>query len=503
MTATPSYAKHKHTKKITEVIAQSIVECKMPDYAENTILAVHPSLVIGGKEVHAGEVRYGGKIHYSILAKNMDGGIIATERGIEFSHKAEDVAIASNHKTDIAFKLEKTTVKQDGKAIILSTIITATISIFANEELEYLSGGENIVCNYRPMSTRQIQHCNGIFEIEEEFETEYVGDILMHCEQINCTKVVTGVESLNTSGEINLSIIAKKEGENVILCYERLIPFHAEIACADAVPKLASIASANIQSVNLQATCDEERNKCHIVATFKVAVYGKVFIKDEVTVVDDAFCLNHNSLATKENYSIQEPAYAFSATEKIHGTAIIDKQIDFGCVLYATALHSTEIMAMAQDGEIIAEGLLKSILFYKDSDNITKSATLHLPFTFPIAFDKVKTGQKVRVSCIACGVAVQQKVEGELETEATFKLFITIDNHDEVKYLSKLHIGDTIVQTDSAISVYLPKKGDTLWKIAKQLRQPPELIQQSNAHLNFPLKGQERIVVYRKKGGRT
>ncbi len=59
------------------------------------------------------------------------------------------------------------------------------------------------------------------------------------------------------------------------------------------------------------------------------------------------------------------------------------------------------------------------------------------------------------------------------------------------------------MQTDSAISVYLPKKGDTLWKIAKQLRQPPELIQQSNAHLNFPLKGQERIVVYRKKGGRT
>lgn len=502
MTATPTYASHKHTKKVTEVIAQSIVECKMQEYAENTILAVHPSLVFGGEEVHAGEVRYGGKIHYSILAKNIDGGIIATERGIEFSHKAEDDAIASNHKADIQFKLEKTTIKQDGKAIILSTIITATISIYADEELEYLSGGENIVCNYRPMSTRKIRHCNGIFEIEEEFETEYVGDILMHCEQIHCTKIVTGVESLNTSGEINLSILAKKEGENVIVCYERLIPFHTEIACSDATPKLASMANLNIQSVNLQATCDEEHNKCHIVATFKVAIYGKVFMKDEVTVVDDAFCLNHNSLCSRESYSIQEPACAFGATEKIHGTAIVDRQLDFGCILHATALHDCEIMGTAHDGEIVAEGVLKSMLFYKDNDAGTRTATVHLPFSFPIHFDKVRAGQKVHIHCIACGVTLQQKVEGELDTEATLKLYITIDNQDETKYLSKLHIGDAIVQTDSAISVYLPKKGDTLWKIAKQLRQPPEIIQQSNAHLSFPLKGQERIVVYRKKGGK-
>ena len=127
---------------------------------------------------------------------------------------------------------------------------------------------------------------------------------------------------------------------------------------------------------------------------------------------------------------------------------------------------------------------------------------MHLPFSFPIRFDKVKAGQKVHISCIACGVGVQQKVEGELETEATLKLYITIDNQDEVKYLSKLHIGDPFVQTNSAISVYIPKKGDTLWKIAKQLCQPPEMIQQSNAHLTFPLKGQERIVVYRKKSSK-
>lgn len=503
MTATPTYARHRHTKQITELVAQSIVECKMPEYAENTILAVHPSLVFGGEEVHAGEVRYGGKIHYSILAKNIDGGIIATERGVEFSHKAEDIQIASNHKADINFKVEKTTIKQDGKAIILSTIITATIAIYANDELEYLSGGENIVCNYRPMSTRHIKHCNGVFEIEEEFETEYVGDILMHCEQINCTKVVTGIESLSASGEINLSILAKKEGENVVICYERLVPFQAEIACTDAVAKLASTATVNIQSVNLQATCDEEKNKCHIVATFKVAVYGKVFMKEEVTVVDDAFCLKHNSLCSREKYTIQEPCCAFSATEKIHGTAIVDKQLDFGCVLYATALHSSEIMATAQDGEILAEGLLQSTLFYRDADGAVRTATLHLPFSFPIRFDRVKAGQKVHITGIVCGVNVQQKVEGELDTEATLKLYITLDNCEEMHYLSKLHIGDEVQETNSAISIYLPKKGDSLWKIAKQLRQPPELIEQSNSHLTFPLKGQERIVVYRKKGGRA
>jgi hypothetical protein len=55
----------------------------------------------------------------------------------------------------------------------------------------------------------------------------------------------------------------------------------------------------------------------------------------------------------------------------------------------------------------------------------------------------------------------------------------------------------TIGLNINAFSVYIPKAGEELWSLAKRLRRSPESIQESNPNLQFPLKGNERIFVYR------
>ena len=52
---------------------------------------------------------------------------------------------------------------------------------------------------------------------------------------------------------------------------------------------------------------------------------------------------------------------------------------------------------------------------------------------------------------------------------------------------------------ESAISVYIPMQGEGLWQLSKRLNIPPEKLLETNHDLQFPLSGDERIVIYRSK----
>ena len=51
MTVTPNYEKYEYIAEGPAIKSQSIVECRLADWAENRILAVSPSAVCGEAEV--------------------------------------------------------------------------------------------------------------------------------------------------------------------------------------------------------------------------------------------------------------------------------------------------------------------------------------------------------------------------------------------------------------------------------------------------------------------
>ena len=59
--------------------------------------------------------------------------------------------------------------------------------------------------------------------------------------------------------------------------------------------------------------------------------------------------------------------------------------------------------------------------------------------------------------------------------------------------------GADIPENECAISVYIPESGDGLWEVSKKLKKPPEEVSRCNAELEYPLCGDERIVIYRRK----
>ncbi len=499
MSVNPAYEKYEYTADGAKICSQSIVECRLADWSENKILAVSPSVVFSGAEVVSGEVRYGGKLYFSVVGAAPDGTVIAAERGAEFSHRAECATAAPSQSADVALRVEKCETRREGRAVILSAIVTADISLSVPSEIDYLTGGEGVICDLVPVRVRSAVACRGTVELEEEFDTDYVSDVLLHSEQVCLTRVVATAGSLDVSGEINLSVLAGKEGDNDCVSYERLIPFRAEIPCDEAVTGMPCDARVNISSVNLSCACDEDKNRCRIFARIEADVRGRVYRSEEIRMAGDAFCPECACKPECKTLVFEEPVCAFTASERVSGTAAMNGEIDYACRLQAAALCGAEIAATVTDGEIVAEGVLNASIFYKDAEGSPCCVPISLPFSFPVRSDRARAGMRAEIAALACGVSARQKKEGELEAEGALKLYVTLRGAESCTYVAQLETGDPIPESGCSIAVHVPAAGDTLWETAKKLRKTPEEVQRENPDLKYPLSGGERIVVYHKK----
>ena len=127
------------------------------------------------------------------------------------------------------------------------------------------------------------------------------------------------------------------------------------------------------------------------------------------------------------------------------------------------------------------------------ADGTHRSATLSLPFVFPLETE----GDYVEAECAVCGLNVRRKKNGETEAEATLRLSLRTFEERSWGYICETEEGENYGEADGGFSVFLTSAGEDLWQVSKRLACAPEDLQKSNPSLTFPLKDGERIYVYR------
>ena len=114
-------------------------------------------------------------------------------------------------------------------------------------------------------------------------------------------------------------------------------------------------------------------------------------------------------------------------------------------------------------------------------------------------FDK----EGVTPSDILCGSALatdcSHKVKRDREVELTANIVLSVCSKTPVEnvVIKSLEEGESLQPNTSAISVYIPSKGESIWQVAKTLGMPIESIMDQNPTLGDIMQGDERIVIYR------
>lgn len=488
----PQFETYRYVGEICRLKGQSIVECRLPGSEISSILAVYAKAVPSDSVCADGEVQYGGKMLLCIVYEDGEKKVCRAERGAEFFHKAEGALVTPACFARTAFSCENVTWRREGSGLYVSVVADADITVYGSKQMEYLAGGEGLIVKKDVARVYKTVCVSGDTEGEDEFDTDYVGDILLHSEKAVVNRVHAGGGQIDVEGEIAVHICVLK-GDDSVCSYERLTPFKISLPSEEAFGRVVASARVDVKSAHLSAGTDEEKGASHIVLSYTLSAECYLTVYDEISVVEDAFSTAAELLPKKQKEGGRYLTNHSKMTERVSGEAVISPEVEGDFVLQAAVLPRAEITCRKTERGMEAEGAVLAEVLLCNADGTHRSATLSLPFIFPLEAE----GDYVEADCAVCGLNVRRKKNGETEAEATLRLSLRTFQEQAWEYIAGAEIGEEYGEADSGFSVFMTSAGEDLWQVSKRLACAPEDLQRSNPDLEFPLKDGERIFVYR------
>lgn len=488
----PEFETYRYTGEVCRLKSQSIVECRLPGSEIGGILAVQANVVSGECGCADGEVRYGGKVLLCIVYEDADRKVCRMERGAEFFHKAEGSEVSPACFAKALLSVDRITHRREGSGLYVSVVVGADLPVYGGKQIEYLRGGEDVYTKTEKINVCKTVCVSGETEAEDEFDADYVGDILLHSENVVVTSVTCGGGELAIEGELTLNVCVLK-GDAELCSYERLLPIRMVVPAEEAYGDVSASARVRVSSTQLDATVDEEKGKSKILFTYTLTADCFLSTSEEIEVACDAFSTGCELSLDKQKDGGRYLTSTVKCTERVGGEAALSPAIDGEYTLQAALLPRGEIVCKKGERITEAEGVVTAEVLLVSADGGHKTCTLSLPFVFPVNVD----GEEIEADCIVSGLNLRRKNGGEVEAEATLKICLRAYNRLEWEYIHEVREGEPTCESDAAISIFLPRAGEDLWQVAKRLSRAPEELKKSNPDLVFPVKEGERIFVYR------
>lgn len=469
---------------------QTTVECRFGGEVD-TILASYATATLLRTEIDNGEVRFAGRAHFFIVYEDSDKHICRAEKGVEFAARIQNENCVPALTPKLKFETKTTSTRREGASVYVSAVFSANVDFYGEQTFSYLTGGP-VISKRENLYLTTTHLCNGETEVNDVFETDYLGDILLHTQTVNVNEVVCKTGALQVNGEINLCILALK-GEDLI-SLERLIPFQVELPCDESTLEMTGEACVFVKSVSIDVNANEEQEKSEINVDIALLIEGYVYEKVAIDAITDAYSTEVAVSLSYSKLTCSASQAPIKFTERISGKATLSSSVDFSDSFQAVILEQAEAnVAVTPEGKRL-EGVATATLLVKNTENTYRGIELSLPFSVPINIEGF-----CNCSIMVCGMSARQRQEGEIDVEGTLKITLFPKYTSFVKAVCEVEEGAPMKQNDSAISVYIPRVGDGLWELSKSLKKQPEEVLAGNPDLEFPIKEGQRVIIYRKK----
>jgi hypothetical protein len=262
-----------------------------------------------------------------------------------------------------------------------------------------------------------------------------------------------------------------------------------QIPCEEAFGDVKASARVQVKNANLLAGVDEERGKSKILFTYTLCADCFLYTKENIKVARDAFSTEVETTVEQQKDGGRYLTNTLRVVERVSGNALLSPAVEGEYALKGVVLPRAEVAC--KKGEI--EGAVFAEVLLALADGGYKSATLSLPFAFSVETD----GEETETDCIVCGLNLRRKKDGTTEAEATLKIVVRTYENKAWRYIGGLTVGAPYPKEEFAFSVYATTEGESLWQVAKRLRQTPEELKKNNPDLDFPARVGQRIYVYR------
>ena len=195
-----------------------------------------------------------------------------------------------------------------------------------------------------------------------------------------------------------------------------------------------------------------------------------------------------------------KPRLNATVTDRVEGSVTLEVNMPIADnILGMTAAKVTVSNAVAEaDDEMLVEGVVGgNVIYYCAEANSENSGAVELPFSLKVAVPGLRENDEVYVCAEVVAVTLKIRRGNEIDVRADVAFEIYAAGSSTKCVITDLSEGEARIIPSSAISVHVARPGETLWDVAKATGSTPELVMLQNPDLELPLKGGERVLVYR------
>ena len=491
MSISPEFDKIR-SSEVVSVSASNGIECKLPlteeEYKE--ILGVDATASLISTECYNSEIKYNGRAIFTVVYKS-ENTIKKQEAGVEFTFKCDFEKCLEGMTSLSDIKCDNVKVSFVNGIAVASAVVIFNGEITKPLEIDYFIKESQIMVKNQDLDySCEVCKVKREFKLEDEFDLPIlVGDVLCHTEKVCVTACQSGIGVVIVDGEVELtSLICPFEQGKEPVTVVKKIPFRTEAECGDALPELLACAYVSVKNVSLKVYVDESKNKSTVSVELLLETSANVYNYNTFSYVVDAYSPESEIKLTKEDKKVDKIIGFKCVEEKINSEISFDAPKN-SRLIGVISDKIEDVRYTLLNNEILVEGILNVTCLFVEDGYFAKSALL--PFSVNVKLD----GNKFEfIKCEAIDVKVSKN-------HAEFILKVCFLDVVECKFkaITEVLEGQKKKANNSAISVYIPNKGDELWDVAKELGVLEEDILKINKDLEFPLSGNERIVVYREK----
>ena len=500
MALEPVFEKINVTGKTENLTKRFRSECRTDIDSESVkkIISATAVAFVSSCALDGDKIRYTGKTTYFICYEDGEGEIRKNECGCEFSGEIDGSFNDGVTVLDATASIEKTEFSLTGIKLSAIGYIDIKVSLSEAEQVDALIGGEGLitdtdsVCIVKPLGIRQTN-----YPLEEEFDLTFaVKEVINHQATAVVTSAQCGVGAVIVDGEVYLSLTAltldgkvKKE--------TKAFPFRAEVELEEAMPACTANATVKVKSfkTDISVAGDESSTaKVEVILSLIASAHECV----EQMVAVDVFSINKIVETEKIEASEEKPCEVRFVLQNVQALAGIDAPTDGAsvCALTGEAVEITETKRV--ENGLAVTGVLSANVIFIGGDGKIFSRKAHAPFETVLGAN-IPCGADVTIKAtVKCADGkVVSADEIEILAEIAFSVYSC--EKTKIRIIGKVTEKGEKKAEKSAISVFIASPKETLWQLAKRLNVCPSDLLTANKELQFPLTGEERIVVYRQK----
>lgn len=213
----------------------------------------------------------------------------------------------------------------------------------------------------------------------------------------------------------------------------------------------------------------------------------------EIAGVTDCYSTK-NELQLKTSTATLDECFCYRAVRgKASSTIKTEGMVnELGCVI----CPNVSAVSVNLENGLNVEGLILATVLYDDENNVCTAKTVEIPFSCEASKEFV-CGAGLMPTVTVVSVGARLRTSTEIEVTAEFTASVRGINAKETTLVSAIEVGAEKEEDDYAISLYIVKPGETLWDVAKALNTDEDTIMKLNEDVAVPLKGGEKILLYK------